>query len=269
MRDIVCASKLAFFKAERYEYKRYNTFDTSDCPRPHFCMGLVLSGEGVYTNCETGEDVKVFPGDIIFVPMGSRYVSKWTGNPEISYVSMHFIFDHPGSFFKRQKFKLQKITPMNFEKTKDIFEYVIENYDKNECAKLSTLSKFFGILGDIVPELAVCEKKEIDSRLEKTVDYIEKNYNKDISVESLAEISNMSISRFFPAFKKSFGMTPVEYINNYRISRAIILMMNDRNMPIERMSEELGFESSAYFRRVFKRVTGKNPREYRKNSMEM
>ena len=45
--------------------------------------------------------------------------------------------------------------------------------------------------------------------------------------------------------------------------------MNDSDLSIENISEQVGFESAAYFRRVFKKVTGKSPREYRKTSMEL
>ena len=85
----------------------------------------------------------------------------------------------------------------------------------------------------------------------------------------LASAGNMSVSRFYPCFKKSLGVTPTDYINHYRISRAIILMMNDPNLPIEVIGERVGFESSAYFRRTFKKITGRTPRDYRQISMEI
>ena len=269
MESIISASRLAFFKAEQYEYKSYNTFDTSACPRPHFCMGLVLSGKGFYTDCESGDVIEVTPGDIIFVPMGSRYISQWHGSPEISYISMHFIFDGPGIFSQQKNYILQKAHPVDFEKTKTDFLYVLDNYNKEETAQLCTLGKFFGILGEIFPSLKRKSAGTIDSRMEKAIEYIEKNYSTPISVDILAGFSNMSVSRFFPAFKKAFGVTPIEYVNSYRIRRAIILMLNNPEISIERISEDTGFDSSAYFRRVFKKATGKSPRDYRKTAMEM
>ena len=78
----------------------------------------------------------------------------------------------------------------------------------------------------------------------------------------------MSTSRFFPCFKQSTGETPVDYINRFRISKSIIFMY-DKNLSIEEISEKVGFKSSIYFRRVFKKITGKTPREYKKTSMEI
>nr|MBQ8252533.1 hypothetical protein [Lachnospiraceae bacterium] len=61
-------------------------------------MGLILEGEGTFWDCEADEYIHVTPGDIIFVPITSRYISEWKGNPEVSYISMHFIFDWPAIF---------------------------------------------------------------------------------------------------------------------------------------------------------------------------
>lgn len=269
MANITSASKLVFFKAEKYRYNRKHIFDTSNCPRPHFCMGLILEGEGTFWDCEADEYIHVVPGDIIFVPITSRYISEWKGNPEVSYISMHFIFDWPAIFSRHRDFLLQKVTVEDAEHVRQIFEYVLANYDQDEVSQLTVLSKFYDILSVILPKLQTRQRKEIDARISKAIAYMEKHYTDDISIENLADISTMSVSRFFPNFKKAMGVTAIEYLNHYRVSKAIILLMNDSDLSIENISEQVGFESAAYFRRVFKKVTGKSPREYRKTSMEL
>ena len=146
---------------------------------------------------------------------------------------------------------------------------MLANYDQDEVSQLTVLSRFYDILSMILPKLQTGQRKEIDARISKAIAYVEEHFTDDISIENLADVSSMSISRFFPNFKKAMGVTPVEYLNHYRVSKAIILLMNDSDLSIENISEQVGFESAAYFRRVFKKVTGKSPREYRKTSMEL
>ncbi len=269
MHTISSISKLAFFKAEKYSYKDNYTVDTSSRPRPHFCMGLILSGSAEFFDCNENTKISLKAGEIIFVPISSRYKAHWHGNPDVTYISMHFSFDYPGIFSRKGNFILQKIECNNFAKLKNSFQTVLDYYNKTDEFLLSALSEFFCILAEILPKLQKNQSLPTDIRIDNSIEYIEQNYTKNISIETLANISNMSVSRFFPAFKNAFGITPVEYLNNYRVNRAIILLMNNDSISIEAISEKCGFESSAYFRRVFKKITGKTPREYRKSAMEI
>ncbi|MBQ7976398.1 MAG: AraC family transcriptional regulator [Clostridia bacterium] len=47
------------------------------------------------------------------------------------------------------------------------------------------------------------------------------------------------------------------------------MLINDSNMSIEAISDASGFQSAAYFRRVFKKITGKTPREYKSMGVEI
>lgn len=262
-------TNLSFFKVEEYNFKRNYTFDTSSCPRPHFCMGLVLKGGSTFTDCTENAKINLEVGDIILVPIGSTYISNWKGEPDISYVSIHFIFDYPSLFSRQKNFKLQKVTTENFESTKKDFLYLLKNYDSNkDDIKFSVLSVFFKILSEVLPKLAVKKSKAIDAKIMLSVEHIEKHFAEDISIETLAKVSNMSESRFYPCFKKALGVTPIDYINHFRINRAII-MLTDNRFTIEEISEKCGFQSSAYFRRVFKKITGKTPRDYKSTSFEI
>lgn len=269
MPDITAASKLVFFKTEYYRHTAHYTFDTSCLPRPQFCLGLVLTGHAVYHDCTHNEDIAVTVGDLIFVPIGSRYVSHWVGEPDISYISMHFIFDYPAVFTKAKNFRLQKITPPDFEATKAIFLHALENHTSGEAQKLAVLGHFYALLATLLPKLTVGKTGELDARIYRAVSYIEEHYREELTVKKLAETANMSVSRFFPLFRRSLGVSPVEYINHYRINRAIILLMSSERYGIEEISEATGFQSAAYFRRVFKKMTGKSPRDYRTSTMEI
>ena len=267
MRDITNAAKLVFFKAEAYRYERENSFDTSDCPRPHFCLGLVLDGKGVYHDCERNTDITVSAGDLIFVPIGSRYVSHWQGEPHISYTSIHFIFDYPSVFTRASGFHLQRVTPSNPERTKEIFEETLAGFEGDEHHRLAVLGGFYSLLADILPHLqATPARQEMHPRILRALSMVEERYREELSVADLAAAANMSVSRFFPLFRQTVGMTPVEYLNHYRVGRAIILLMSSAAHSVEEVAELTGFQSATYFRRVFKAHTGRSPRNYRQTA---
>lgn len=269
MVDISSASKLLFFKAEQYVYEGAHSFDTSLCPRPHFCMGLVLEGAGVFHDCTTGADISLTPGDIIFVPMGSRYISSWNGSPRNAYISAHFIFDAPGIFTPHRRFALQKIRVADFAARETDFRCMMHRYNGTNAEKLAVLARFFDVLAEIEPSLLRTNPQKLDPRVEEAISYMEKNSHRPLTVEELARACSISSSRFFPLFRADTGMTPVEYLQHLRISRAIALMISDESLSVEEISERSGFESSAHFRRIFKRLTGKSPREYRAGAMEI
>ncbi len=268
MKNLISASKLSFLAINRYDHEQHNFFDASSSPRPHFCMAVLLRGRARFHDSENGNDIDISPGDVVFVVQGCRYTSEWWGEPDISYISIHFSFEHSGSFPKGGRFFLQKVDSSLLSAD------LVENYQNmlSSCADekrtFSTLESFYKILGTVTPHLKFKETLT-DSRISAAIEYIEQNYNRSMTVEELASHSNMSESRFFPRFRSEVGMTPIEYINRYRVNRAILLLISDGELSVESIAELTGFESSAYFRRVFKSVTGMSPRTYRSSAIEI
>lgn len=262
-------SKLSFFKTDKYQYLDTHICDFSNVPRPHFCMGLILEGTGTFM--QTGApDINVHAGEIIFVPITSRYISKWRGSPNIAYVSFHFAFAPSCGISEKDHFKLQKITPHNFQKTKDNYQYILEKQDSEHIAeKYAVLSRFYQVMSEILPLLSQYETREHDERIDKAAEFIDRNSEKNLPVSALAESCNMSVSNFYMLFKKFKCVTPIEYRNHTRICRAMRILKSDRQISIEELSQLLGYESPTYFRRTFKKITGKTPREYRSGNMEL
>ena len=95
--------------------------------------------------------------------------------------------------------------------------------------------------------------------------YLADNYTKHLSITDIAKMCGMSEGYFYTKFREYANLTPIEYKNKAAISFAGELLIQNPQMTIEEISEASGFESSIYFRRVFKAVTGMSPTDYRKN----
>ncbi len=267
MSNIASVARLAYLRVSEHCHGD-SIFDASCSPRPRFCIGLILEGKAEFRDCSgNGNSFTLSPGEVVFVPITTRYVSHWIG--DVRYISLHFDFEYPGIFTRHKSFKLQKYIPEDVDSFISDFKFMLEGFEKGEKEQLGVLSRFFGVLGTILPKLETGKAVRLDERLARAVEYIEKNYAEAIDVDSLASVCNMSSSRFYPAFKEALGTTPIDYLNHFRVGRAMALLINSDDMSIESISDAVGFESSTYFRRVFKRITGKSPKEYRRISAEI
>jgi AraC-like DNA-binding protein len=87
------------------------------------------------------------------------------------------------------------------------------------------------------------------------------------TVESLAEAAGMSRSAFAARFKELLGQTPLEYVTEWRMQKAMQLLQQ-RDKKLIDVARSVGYESGAAFSKAFKRVVGINPGEYLKGGFE-
>ena len=87
------------------------------------------------------------------------------------------------------------------------------------------------------------------------------------TVESLAEAAGMSRSAFAIRFKELLGQTPLGYLTEWRMQKAIQLLQQ-RDKKLIDVARSVGYESDAAFSKTFKGVVGANPGEYRKRGLE-
>jgi AraC-like DNA-binding protein len=90
---------------------------------------------------------------------------------------------------------------------------------------------------------------------------IHTNVNTPWTVESLAEAAGMSRSAFAARFKELLGQTPLEYVTEWRMQKAMQLLQQ-RDKKLVDVARSVGYESDAAFSKAFKRVVGASPGEY-------
>lgn len=93
-------------------------------------------------------------------------------------------------------------------------------------------------------------------------EYINANFDKQLSIENLADVCGLSYSYFSNCFKRTFGDTPKGYITNLRINKAKYYL-TETVLPIKEISTKCGFSHFNTFTSAFKKYVGVSPREYR------
>ncbi len=94
-------------------------------------------------------------------------------------------------------------------------------------------------------------------------DYIEKNLQKVIKLKDMADIAHLHPNYFISYFKKSFSVSPLEYVNAIRLDKAAHLLVEKPNISIEQAAYSVGFNDYRYFGRSFKKRYGLTPSAYR------
>lgn len=95
--------------------------------------------------------------------------------------------------------------------------------------------------------------------------YLEENIDKQISLEQMAEVSGLSKFHFAKKFQKQTGVSPVRYFLESKIKHACELI--DRTqLTIKEVSSRLGYDDPYYFSRLFKKIMGLSPKQYRQSN---
>ncbi len=101
-------------------------------------------------------------------------------------------------------------------------------------------------------------------RMQKMLGFINENYSRQITLRDIAAAANISKSEASRCFQSYLGTSPVNYLLNYRIQKAMQLLRTGE-MTVNAIAIECGFGSSAYFCKIFRAYNGLTPMKFRKN----
>lgn len=253
------------FLAVKYTHKQNAECDYSAEPRPCHNFVFMLNGEGMV--CSNGENFRLRPGEILYIPKDSKYSAKWFASPEAAYHSLHFSFQPKFDPCKNKTIPVQILSACDFPKLYSLL-LTIEKYQfsKDENSFFA-LSAFFEICGNLLPLAKISAELPVNQTLLPAVNYIERHYHREFSVDDLAALCYLSPSRFYYLFKKYTHVTPVEYKNKIAVQRAAQDLLYSKQTSITEIAAKHGFSSVIYFERLFKKTTGKSPSQYRKDNL--
>lgn len=98
-------------------------------------------------------------------------------------------------------------------------------------------------------------------RLRKIYAYTDDHYQDRIKISEIAELCSMTNEAFCRYFKKATGQPFLDFLNQYRVSHAKLLLT--RGVGVSEVAFQTGFESLSYFSRTFKKWVNESPRDFR------
>lgn len=136
--------------------------------------------------------------------------------------------------------------------TKDQYESVV---------RLVTI--FAQHLSLLCNQLMIREKNVEPPMIARAKQFISDHQDEDISLPDVAKSVNTSTFYFCKMFKKATGINFTEYLSRVRIEKAKNLLLNP-NVRVSEVAYRVGFQSLTHFNRVFRKLTGQSPTEFRR-----
>ena len=231
--------------------------------RPRLCDAyvLILSGSCIYMLSD-GKSFEAKEGGILYLAKGELYDMN-VKSDTYDFLVANFEFDDSR---QRQSAFYPLSAPAAAEQ---LFSRLCRTNDDVSTAgfakKMSILYGIHTIVAESAEHIYIDSKTR--AKIEKSAEHIRMNFvDSSLSVASLAEAAGFSEVYFRKLFLSRFGCTPSKYIIQTRISNAVRLM-SDESLSLEKIAEESGFSSSAYFNKVFKSLIGTPPAAYRRSLM--
>ncbi len=98
--------------------------------------------------------------------------------------------------------------------------------------------------------------------LREVMPYIRRHFREKLTVESLATLAHLSPSQFHAVFKRAIGISPIAYLNSYRLSLAADRLINTEQSVAE-IARSVGLDDLSYFNKLFRKAYQISPTGYR------
>lgn len=241
-------------------------------------ISYIAKGEGTIL---VGDTISSFKnGSVIVIGSNLPHVFRSEINPNTTSFMMTLFFDvssFGSNFFELPEFKT--LEPF-FLAVKNGFK--IDDSPKkitNQFLKFKKANEFdrFLIFLKIINSLCRYEKKTLSKfiydkpfsdregkRMQLVLDYVMTNYHKEISLEKIASVSNMTKNAFCRYFKIRTNKTFFQYLIDVRIERACKLLLKNDELSVIEIAELCGFNNVSNFNRKFKELKQNSPLKYKK-----
>lgn len=233
--------------------------------RDHFLIHFISEGQGTFYidgksyRLGKNEGFLICPGIVTYyeADTDNPWIYSWVGFKGLkaeNYLEMA---------------NLNRENPIFKHKEGHTLQFCLENMGKASSLRFGRELRLQGLLGIFLSELIeLAERNDIhglnqaEAYIKKAVQFIEANYSRDISIDNISKYVGLNRNYFSSLFKEKIKISPQQYLINYRINKACELMTNEA-LSISDISRSVGYNDPLGFSKIFKRVKGCSPRDYR------
>ena len=236
--------------------------------RPNNAWHFVLFGRGTVITAD-GKMYKINRGESFLLYQGEYYSYYPDPQDPWTYIWVELTGDNLEGMFRQCGF-----TKENFHKALGTFDAYVEllksmkdSFDESDVQQMRTCAYLILIMSRCIEEeregradLRVIRKRR---QVRDVLTYMNNNFNLPLTNEDIAAENGLSVRTLTALFAEMLQMTPVQYMNAYRVAVACE-RFQITDMSVAEVAKWSGFDDVKYFSRVFRKEKGMSPQEYKK-----
>ena len=245
--------------------------------RSHYLFHYVLSGTGrLMTTDFKGQNheyqIRSGQGFMIF----PKQVTTYIADTRLPWEYVWIEFDGMRAREAVETAGLTPESPVYHATFKDLREnmvsemtYIVEHKDASSFHLTGHLYLFLDFLTRSAASMKISSDGRMrDFYIKEALNYIEQNFQNDISVEGIAAFCGLNRTYFGRIFKDTVGQSPQQFLLSYRMTKAAELLKLTA-LSINDIGNAVGYPNQLHFSRAFKNVYGISPREWRNKNQVM
>lgn len=252
---------IGYYPCAEYHYRRRVK------PIDEHVLIYCTSGCGEYTIGK--ERFAVHENQFFILPAGKPHSYKADSQNPWTIYWIHFNGKLASEFIEDFSFPIN-ITPSQQSRIGDrveLFEEIfstLSNGNSIDNLKYSSmlLYHFLGTLRYVSLFRTSNNNNVGDDLIEVSIHFMKENIERQMTLQMLAEYTGYSGTHFSKLFKQKTGYSPMNYFNLLKIQKACV-MLGEGNIKINQVSRKLGINDPYYFSRLFTKIVGLSPTEYR------
>ena len=260
------ALTLPFYITEAGHFYAEHDYEVSRAELDSYLLIYTQNGIGTIMSGDTAFELPIGCAAVIDCHQSHRYFSSggaweflWM---HIKGISVNTFFDmlYPNGIFAINITNPERLTEM----ARELMYKIRENDMLNTVHLSAELHRVFNIL---IEDSMKSEQKKgrghYAEYVEGVISLIHQSYSQALTIDDIIEGVPLSKYHFIRIFRRIIGVTPYNYLTNYRINSAKIFLRTT-NMSVSEIAEKCGFSDTSNFIVQFKKNTGQKPLQYRK-----
>lgn len=226
--------------------------------------------QGTLTEHINGHEIEMGPGWIYF--LRPYDVHEYHGDGPVALYKIQFLIDILDSDIQKilisNEFRLiMQLSDKESETLEPFFSKIVNEYNSNKFNRGAMLSYLMNCLATEMIRLGQrhASHRASSEAIVLALEYIHRNYAKNISMEQVATIVGLTPNYFCSKFHKEVGQSFKQYLRGLQLNHAATLL-RVTDLSVSRICEDSGFNSLANFFKDFKAFYGMTPAQYRKQT---